>query len=215
VNAGFSNLATLKAYILGSVLNAATNYDVLVAGIGLGIAAEFEKYCGRSFGYVIGAQEVFPADRTEFILTRPPVAAVTGWAVKRCEADGFVARDLTHIHFINLANGIVAPHHEREVGPWHHQVQFTYTGGYWWPQLDVGDAGYPDTAPAGSTPLPNDLQLAWLLQCHEVWKKKDKFGQAISSDDETVVRISAANLQNKLLPQVESILAGYVRYSLV
>ena len=215
MNAGFSNLATLKAYLLGGALNAANNYDTLISSIGLGVAGAFEQYCGRKFGYLAGATEVFPADRTEFILTRVPLQTVTGWAVKWNEADGWQPRDLAKIDFINLKNGIITPHVQHDVGPWHAQVQFTYTGGFWWPQLDSGDAGYPDTLPAGATPLPNDLQLAWQMQCHDVWKKKDKFGQSVQSDDETIVRISAANLMNKMLPEVESMLSQHLRYSLV
>lgn len=210
MNAGFSNLATLKKMLLASSLKNDTRFDAVIQALGLGVANQFENLCGRKFGYVVGDTETFPADRAEFILSRTPVTAVTAWAVKHNEQDGWVARDLACIRFINLVNGIVNPS-DHDVGPWHAQVQFTFTGGYFWEQLEPDDAAFPSAAPAGAAVIPNDLFNAWSLQVRHLWRQLDKLGvDILKAGDEKSLRFP-----EDFAPTVENTLASYIRYKLV
>jgi hypothetical protein len=213
MNAGFSNLSTLKGYILAAALRGATDYDAALTSIGQGVAKQFEKYCNRKFARSVGDTVIFSADRCEFILPRVPLEALTLTELKTNETDGFVAQDSTFIRAIDLANGIINTG-PGDAGPFYGQVRFTYTGGFFWEQLEPADGGYPTSQPGGSTALPADLLLAWQMQCAELWKKKDKLGEGITTDSEGVVRINPANLLDELLPTVKAILAGHIRYNL-
>lgn len=69
------------------------------------------------------------------------------------------------------------------------------------------------TLPSGATALPEDLKLAWLLQCEHLWKLRDVQGTALAESKAGVspaLTLATANL----IPEVKAILDGYVRYSL-
>ena len=214
MNAGLSNLATLKGYVLAAALRSATDYDAALAAIGLGVAGAFEKYCNRKFARVVGATEIFGADRCQFLISRLPVESVAMMEVKQTEALGWVVQNPSPIVTLDSLAGIIYLPDRSDVGIYTTQVRFTFTGGYFWEQLEAGDGGYPTAQPNGATPIPPDLQFAWLMQCAEAWKKKDKLGQGITGGEEKTERINPANLQQKFLPEVESILAQYIRYSM-
>jgi len=52
-----------------------------------------------------------------------------------------------------------------DAGPYWGEVRFTFTGGYFFEQLEPEDEGYPTVQPPGSAPLPKGLRLAWLNHC--------------------------------------------------
>jgi hypothetical protein len=58
--------------------------------------------------------------------------------------------------------------------------------------------------------LPDIVKAAWLLQCQEVWNKRDKLGLAMT--DEPDKQVSLASL--KLIPIVQQMLQPFVRYQL-
>ena len=65
---------------------------------------------------------------------------------------------------------------------------------------------------AGATALPDDLKLAWLLQCEHVWKLRDAQGVSLAEKAGTSPALTLAGAN--LVPEVKAILDGYVRYSL-
>lgn len=66
--------------------------------------------------------------------------------------------------------------------------------------------------PAGSTAVPDDLKLAWLLQCEAIWAKMDKNGLSMSPG----VEANAASLAGlQLLPEVKEMLRAYTRHVLL
>ena len=166
-----------------------------------------------------GNVEIIPADRCQFLLSRYPLETLTAVDLKMKESGGWVAQDLNNIISIDQANGVINFPEQADLGPWYAQARFTYTGGFFWEQLEPVDgagnptAGFPTAVPGGAALVPADLLEAWLMQCAENWKLKDKLGQGITIE-EKVQRISAANLVDNLLPQVKSRVGQYVRYSL-
>jgi hypothetical protein len=176
MNAGLSNLDTLRKHLLATTLVAEPRFDLVITDIGLGTASQFENFCNRQFARTIGAQAVFQADRSSFILPCYPLEAVTAVDAKQADADDWVAQDLSVIRSTSLASGVVYLPNEVDAGRFWSEIRFTYTGGFWWEMLEPEDVGYPSAMPAGAKPLPLDLKLAWLLQCREVWNKIDKLG---------------------------------------
>jgi hypothetical protein len=213
MNAGLSNLTTLKAQLLAVSMQSQTNYDPIITAIGLGVAAQIDKFCNRHFLRTVGIIEKCRSDRRHWYLSYTPVEAITALAKKDSEQDGWVPFPLppngsSLIQVYDLATGYI--NFIAIQGYFFSQLQITYTGGYWFPMLDPGDAGYPDTIPAGATPLPPDVQLAWFLACKAVWKRYDPIGAGIAQDPEP----QHAMDDLKLPKAAQEILNGYKRYQI-
>ncbi len=189
MNAGLSNFDTLKKHLLASTLAGETRFDLVIKDIGSGVAAQFENFCNRQFARVVGDVATFQADRSSFILPRYPVEAITGVEVKQKDSGAWSAQDLELIQSTSLGSGIVYLQEEIDAGRFWHEIRFTFTGGFWFEQLEPDDEGYPSAPPAGAKWLPQDLKLAWLLQCREVWNKIDKLGAGLADkpDAETLI----------------------------
>ena len=208
MNAGFSNLATLKAHLLGEALRASTEFNDVIVALGLGVAGVIERHCNRKFARAVGATDILPADRIQFLLPRFPVEAVTAIDVKSSEAEGWIAQTVTEFaKTIDLRSGIVYREDGPDAGDYSTQVRFTYTGGFFWEQLEPTDVGYPTAPPAGSNALPHDLRLAWLLQCHDAWRRRDKLGAGIAQSGD----FQSALAQCELIPLVKSNLRNFIR----
>ncbi|HAO80686.1 MAG TPA: hypothetical protein DCQ92_17280 [Verrucomicrobia subdivision 3 bacterium] len=215
MNAGFSNLDTLKQHLLAPALRAGVTYDVQLADLGLGMAGLIEQFCNRKFLRVENDTAVFTADRCEFLLPRTPLESVSLAELKIAETDGWVTQtDPNFIRSLNLTNGIVdcGP---RDVGPYYGQVRFTFTGGYWWGMSEPNDVDYPNNLPTGANILPGELKLAWLLQCKHVWQTIDPRGVKIVATAEGRVTPQVSFSDLDLVPQVKETLAQFIRYSLV
>ena len=211
MNAGFSNLDTLKKHLLASTLKNDVRFDKVIAALGLGVAGLISNSCNRKFARVENDTAVFSADRCEFLLPRTPLESVSLTEVKTNEVDGWVAQtDPNFIRAVNLANGIVdcGP---RDVGPYYAQVRFTFTGGYFWETLEPDDAAFPSALPAGATPLPDDLLNAWLLQCRHQWTQMDKLGvDLLKSGAE-----KSLGFPEEFAPTVQKTIGQFTRYTLV
>lgn len=209
MNAGFSNLATIKNLLLGETsIESETQFDAVITALGLGVVGQFEKHCGRKFQRQAGVTQIIPADRAQFLLNRYPVEVVTQWELKQDEQDGFVVQDITQILTTDLESGIVYMPETNDVGKYYHQVRFTFTGGYFWETLDKGEAGWPTAIPATANILPPDLFNIWTLQVRHLWKNIDKLGREVLSDEEV------KSLPKDFAPTVEDNLSAYIRYNL-
>lgn len=216
MNAGFSNLATLKAQLLAPTLLADTTFDAVVTRLGLGVAAAIENFCNRKFARVAGATDIFPADRIHFQLNRYPIESISKIELKLTEAGGFVSQTVnSFVQTIDLANGMVYLPDGPDPGPYHAQLRFTYTGGYWWDTADTGDTEPPvdpETIPSGAAALPADLLHAWLLQCELVWKVRDNLGTNLIDDAAKAVTSGLSEL--KFAPEVLRSISDYQRMCL-
>lgn len=210
MNAGFSNLDALKKHLLAPALVAVDKYDAVLQTLGLGVAAAFENYCSRKFARATGT-EIIGADRLDFLLSRYPVESVSKIELKLIEAQGWVDLVINDvITTIDQPSGIVHFAGSRDVGPHYAQVRFTYTGGYFWNTTEPNEAGYPAALPDGAAALPEALRLAWLLQCENIWTKKDKRGTGIVAKPDEQFDSS----EIKLSPMVKDMINQFVRYQL-
>ena len=208
MNAGLGNLATLKQFLLAASLRSGTTYDANITLIGKGVAALMDRFCNRGFAYASEAI-IFTGNRPHYYLPRFPFNESAALTV---EMRYFLADAWADISGqplqINSQTGLV--HFGYTLGRDPLQVRVTYSGGYFFETKEPTDNGYPTTITAGATALPDDVQLAWLTQCMEVWNKIDKLGTGIIEKPNTAVLTDALQLS----PMVKEILQGYVRYQL-
>jgi hypothetical protein len=208
MNAGLGNLDSLKKHLLSSRMTAEKRFDQVIQDIGLGVAAEFEKACNRKFARLVDDTYIVSADRVHVYLPRYPFESITSVEFKSDEVTGWMIQPAPYIVTKNLESGLVFL--GAAVGPYWAHMRFTYIGGFWFENLEPDDAAYPSQAPAGATVLPDDLRLAWLLQCRNVWDSADKLGAGLI--DKPKVQSALAELE--LSPRVKQTLTHHVRYAM-
>lgn len=206
MNAGLSNLATLKAWLLNPSLRGSTDFDSQILAIGTGVLGRFEQRCNRKFARVADFVEIFPADRTKHVVQRFPIEVVTRLEVQQVLQDGWA--ELTDL-VINQQLDAGLLYFYGQQGWQRGLVRLTYTGGYWYNQSETDT---PDTQPAGSAAVPADLLLALQLQVEATWTLRDKLGLSLGESQESRRTLTLANLQ--LVPEVDQILQGYIRYQM-
>ena len=202
MNAGLSNLATLKRHLLPGTMLTDTQFDATITQLGLGVAGALEKYCNRKFQRTAGDTCTFTGDRDHFYLPRSPVEAVSAVALKTSEAGGFVAQTGA-IQNSDGTNGWI--YFGAYLGDRYSLVRVTYTGGFWWDTTE-DDTG---VMPAGATAIAADLQTAWLLLCEAVWAGRDKLGTGLIEKPD-----AAAGAEMELTLQVKQMLSGFRRMQL-
>jgi hypothetical protein len=208
MNVGLGNLTELKGQLLAASLRTDTNYDPVIAGIGLGVANLFDQYCNRTFCRAVGKVDTFSADRRHWYLNAFPVEAgsITAIAKKDSESDGYVASTLppdsgSLIQQTQLDTGYIM--FISVQGYFFSRIQVTYTGGFWFDTTEDGSGVMPGTA----TALPAAVKSAWYLQCQQVWKRIDKLGAQIAQDPEKQTALSSM----ELIPFVEQMLRPFRR----
>ena len=212
MNAGLSNLATLKAHVLGASASTSTQFDTVLTALGLGLAAHIANLLQRDLGRVTGDRVTIPADRVHLLLPRYPVESVTKIELKHNEADGWVEQTINDfVTTIDTDNGIIFLPDSADPGRYSSLIRVTYTGGYWWEEAEPTDVGYPTTQPTGSTALPKDISTAWLLTCQDVWAKRDKLGLSLVDAPDAQAKVG----QLQISPMVKAMLADYIRTDLV
>jgi hypothetical protein len=212
MNAGFSSLTKLKAQLLAEALRASSKYDAALLALGKGVVGQFERYCDRKFLRLENATEIIPADRIQFLLSRFPLESIASIELKDNEADGWVAQTIsTYVQTIDHENGIVNLPDAADAGAWWAKLRFTFTGGYWVDETEEGN----DTLPAGAFAVPDDLFLAWILQCKTVWQSLDKLGTKIVDVGAGSSSVASTLNTLELIPDVKQRLGQYQRYNLV
>jgi hypothetical protein len=212
MNAGFSNLTRLKEQLLAEALRAGSKYDAVLLPLGKGVVGQFERYCDRKFLRVENAVESIAADRIQFLLSRFPLESISAIDLKDNETDGWVAQTITDlVQTIDAENGIVNLPDSADAGAWWAKLRFTYTGGYWVDETEEGN----DVLPAGANAVPDDLYLAWILQCKTVWQSLDKLGTKITEVGPGSQFVTGTLNSLELTPTVKQMLGQYQRYNLV
>src|SRR5690348_14695489 len=89
MNAGFSNLTSLKAQMLAPSMQARTAWDAKILAIGLGVASSFEQFCNREFTYSQNILEVFSGDRPFWYARRSPVSIFSKVELRFFRADNW------------------------------------------------------------------------------------------------------------------------------
>lgn len=208
MNAGLSNLAMLKAWLLPAAMRDGTDYDQDIRTIGLGVAAQLERALNRKLEYSADTTDIVTGGRESIVLMRYPVVAIASVETRVGVDDDWTLESDVIEHW-NASSGVV-----RFAGALGHseltQLRITYTGGYWWEQLEADDEGYPSEKPEGATEIDGDIRLAWLLQCEHVWGQRDKLGLKISERPSS----TPALVQLALLPAVREHLQPHIRYAM-
>lgn len=198
------SLKFLKEQLLAEALRVDTAYDDALQTIGAGVAGQFEKFCNRKFARVENDTATCSADRDHFYLPRYPFETISEVAKQSDAASGFVALT-SAIQNTDPQTGLVFFNSRQ--GQWWETLRFTYTGGYWF-DTSEDESG---EMPAGATALPDDLRLAWVLQCKEVWNHNDKLGLGLAGTD-PAKKPSFAPLE--LISSVKEILNAYRRFQI-
>jgi hypothetical protein len=216
MNCGLGNLDTLKRHLVpAGTMAGDTRFDQVIQDIGVGVAALFDAHCNRQFAYGDGLTQIFRGSRAHWYVRAFPVAVWT-----KVELRFFMADNWTNISgqplSVNEETGLLSFGYTLGVDPI--MVRATWSGGYWFEQLEPDAQGFPSAAPANvqnctalepaKFALPADVKLAWLLQCREVWNKIDKLGTGLvgKPDEETMTGAL------KLTEGTKEFLRGYVRY---
>ena len=214
MNVGLGNLAALKAHLQGIALATETRFDQIVQDVGLGVAAQMENFCDRKFARAAADQFIAQADRASFVLPRYPIETITKVEFKANDTDGWqsTGADIPVIETTSPLSGLVYLQDDIDAGRFYNQIRITYTGGYFFETLESTDPGYPTAQPAGSTALPQDLRLAWLVQCRRVWSALDKLGTKIV-DNSAAAQAALQTLD--WTPEAKQLLEHYRRMQLV
>lgn len=218
MNAGFSNLDFLKKQLLAKSFSSDTRFNDLIQAIGLGVAKQFATICNRDWAYQAGCAEVALGDRSFWFVRRTPVTQFTGVNLRFFRTDQWVSI-LGQPLQADEEKGLI--HFGYTLGRAPIEFQVIYNGGFWWEQLEPDDANYPSTIPADITNnaagldpqkfmLPDDLKLAWLLQCKHVWSNQDKIG----TDVLTSGKVSSLRFPEDFAPTVEQTLSLYKRFQI-
>lgn len=207
VNAGFSNLKSLKAQLLAEALRVSTKYDAALLAIGQGVAKQFEKFCNRKFARIENTTFVCSADRDHVYLDRYPLESISQVELRLDTTSGWEVQSGLVLN-LDETNG--KAYWGYEPGPHYAQLRFTFTGGYWWDQTEEDN----DTLPSGATELEEDLKLAWLLQCRIAWQAIDKIGQDITKTGSSSNLVTGTLAGLEMLPDVKEKLIPFRRMQL-
>lgn len=199
MNAGLSNLRTLKSHLLPQSWETENELDDLIADLGLGVAAMMEEYCGgRKFRRVVDDTFEQAADSRLVQLPRFPVEGTPTLAVRSAGESTWEDEDDA---FDQVAEASGLLYLSVQLGTDRDRVRVTYTGGYWWDETEDNS----DTLPAEATALPAALKLAWLQQCKHVFAQSEAlFRRAVS---EAQAKPEVASVE--LLPSVKQALRPF------
>jgi len=166
---GLGTLGQLKRFVLSAGIVAETTYDEALTFIGKGVAGQIDRYCNRTFKRGASITEDFRGGTDFLPLARYPVESIATIGLKSVGETSFTTQ-ATVIDTVALDTGCLLL--TGAIGSERDQLRVTYTGGYWYDSSDDGTGSQP----SGSTLLPLDIQMAWLLECQHVWQSRDDLG---------------------------------------
>ena len=196
MNAGLSNLATLKAHLLPGTWQSVTDYDAAIAALGLGMAGLLETFTGRKFERTVGAVEYFDGANATLQLTRLPLETLTALDIQT-EKDGDWTSILTAVKKAGKTGLVYLTGQQAEPGD--ATIRATFTGGYWFDTTENNSGSLP----SGATAVPAKLLAAWKLQCGAVWARTDTDAQKAGLASGNLNALNALINETKLLPVVE------------
>lgn len=206
------NLTQLKVFLLNESLRSDTQWDIALELLGKGIARRMQGFCNREFERIVDGTFEVPADRWHVTLPRYPLEAAPAIELREDLATGYVAQTFNDVvvdH--NLAAGLIS--FVEPLGAAGARLRFTYTGGYWVPDDDAETPEDDDDLPEGAFLVPEDLRLAWQLQCQRTWNVRDNMGTDVSGE-RSVQFVSSTLAGLELVPEVKEMLRPFIRYAL-
>lgn len=210
MNLGLGNRTELKRQLLAADLVSGDDWDAKIEAIGKGVAGLLQRHCNRLFERTVGAQDFFTADRRSWIASRFPVEAITAVDQQDTVLTGYVTLGAVNDAVVtwDAPSGLIE--FGDVLGNYTSLVRLTYTGGYWFDTTEDGTG----VQPGGSTLLPDDIKLAWFLQCKRAWEVYDPLGRWFvkNSGDTAPPQLTLA--QHELLPQVRELLQPHLRFQI-
>ena len=174
-----------------------TRDDGLLNNAIAGLSQRIGRECNRALERVAGAVFDFRADEMALRVDRYPVEAVTSFALKTTEAEGWVVLAPMPDYFISPARSVI-----ELAGPLGSQRQLGRV---------LFDGGYvlPGTVPdADQTALPDDLEQAVVEQVAYWYQRRNQLGLVtVRGDRESVQQFKSLDL----LPGVQAVVRGYER----
>lgn len=201
MNAGLSNLLTLKKYLLPSTWQDVTAEDDAILAVGLGMAGLLEGHCARKFQRTVGATQLFGAGSAVLQLERFPLETFTSLELQT-ELGGDW-EDVTTSVLRASAAGVVMT--GEPLGTDTCTLRATFTGGFWWDTTD-DDTG---SLPSGATAIPASLQTAWFVQCKAVYARIGNDATTAALANGNAAAASAFINGIELLPVVEKMVQPY------
>lgn len=206
MNAGLSNLSTLKRELLADLSTTETKWDSTILLIGLGVAGMFNRETNRELPYEAADTYEWDGMRRVVFVPRYPLYSVSKVEQRYQDADAWElladepVRTVCNTGAITVASALSS-----------YRVRATYSGGYWVDTNEPEDGvGAP---PEGIQALPHELRAAFMLQCRKIWESIDKSGEAITKvgSGATFVTESLGGLE--LVPLVRAVLNSYRRFN--
>jgi hypothetical protein len=205
MNVGLGNLTELKTQLLAKALRASADFDAVITGVGKGVAGRFQKFCNRQFERAVDTTFTCSADRDHVYLDRYPIEAISAVHLRTDAQTGW--EEQTNF-ILNQDERLGKVFWGYQAAPHYGQLRFTFTGGYWFDTTEDATGVMPE----GATPLPDELKLAWYLQCRAIWQALDKLGTKITEVGDTGTTTIVA--ETKLSPEVQAILMAHRRLQL-
>jgi hypothetical protein len=199
MNAGLSNLATLKTQIMPPAMRSRTDFDDQLVTLGLGVALLINGFCNRLLTRVEDDTFRISANNLTISLPRYPLEEVTSVTLS---SDGTSTAITTDIVRTDLAAGLI--HFDSVPGAQHDELIIVYSGGYWFDSTE-DESG---TLPTGATALPADLQTAFFLQMRHEVEQHRLFGLGAADDGKS----KSSNAPQGLLETVKQILLPHRRF---
>src|SRR5438270_7344788 len=194
-----STLATLKARL--GIADLDVQYDDLLTTALTALSSAFDKYTNRTLARTANITYEFPASNTEILPPCYPIESVSKFELKTSESEGWIEQtNITHLvrnsSVISLASPFCILHSAFCIG------RVTLTGGFVLPG---------DTASAGQTPLPPDLEQAAIEQVAYWFRNRDKIGLIRNWPHQgTYEQFGTLDL----LPSVCAVLQNYKRWTI-
>ena len=198
-----AELSSLKSRL--AIPDTDPQHDDLLTSALEALSARFDNETNRTLARTVNAIFEFDPAATEICPGCYPIESLSKFELKTTEAEGWIQQ--TGIDYlirngciISLSNNFGLGSLDFELRP--SLARLTYTGGYVIP---------PDTATAGQTPLPSDLEHACIEQAAAWFLRRDMLGLDTSWPKGGILqRFSKLDL---LLP-VQQVIARYRRWSL-
>jgi hypothetical protein len=194
LEAGFGTLDYLKTRILPVGADENTDWDGALTKLGLGVAGRFNAFCNRVLQRVVDQVDEFNASTTAIVLRAYPVEEIETTQIRSFTG---ALDEFSGGYQLDQRAGMML--FRSAPGDGTERIVVTYTGGFW---LNDGDE-----MPEGSTPLPDEILEAWVMQCQAWAEARNLFG-TISLDKERKAQPSAL----QLMKDVEAILEPYRRF---
>lgn len=166
----YTTLEQLKTTVLPNSIRGDKRWDGVLQRIGEGVAAQFDRYCNRTFRRSSAAVVEFSGQHECYVLPHYPLESVSTVETRTDPAAAWLAVT-DAIDMQSNASGLI--HFCNSIATECERIRITYSGGYF---VDLtGDTALP----AGATALPADVLMAWEYQCEWLYSKLDHTGSKL------------------------------------